>query len=97
LGYQGLIVSDSLVMNGLLKVCPSLEEAALRAFLAGCDLLCISGRIVSEGKVIREPSAQEIIQIHKYLCEAVRNGTIPQKRLDEAVAKILKLKENFNL
>ena len=39
IGFQGVIVSDSLVMEGVLKKCQTVDEAAIQALIAGCDLL----------------------------------------------------------
>lgn len=44
MGFKGVVVSDSLVMQGVLQECPSVEEAAVRAFEAGCDILLLGGR-----------------------------------------------------
>lgn len=97
LGYQGVVISDSLIMQGLLIACPSLEEAALQALQAGCDLLCISGRIVKEGKEIRKITAEEVVQIHSYLCKAVEENKISTYQLDKTLQRIYNLKKKYNL
>lgn len=41
LGFKGLIIADSLVMEGVLKQCKTVDEAAIRALNAGCDMLIL--------------------------------------------------------
>jgi beta-N-acetylhexosaminidase len=88
MGYDGLIVSDSLMMKGVLKQCGSLEKAAERAILAGCDLLII-------GDNAEECTVDHIIRVHRHLVEAVKQGRISENRLDHAVARILALKSRI--
>lgn len=95
LGFEGVIVSDSLIMKGLYQSCPTLEEAALRAFKAGCDLLCIGGRIEQENGHLIDVPAAAIFKTHRYLVDAVNRGDIPMKRLDESVERILALKKRI--
>jgi beta-N-acetylhexosaminidase len=94
--YQGLIVSDSLVMEGLLKQCEIIEEAAVKAFLAGHDILIFGGKLFCQ-KDTRDLTSNDIIKIHHYLVAAVKEGRIPQKRLDESVERILKIKQAYGL
>lgn len=62
MGFEGLIVTDSLGMTGLMHEVSSYEEAILRAFQAGADLLMANGpavrnvltRAVSTGEISRE-------------------------------------------
>lgn len=41
LGFQGVVITDSLVMEGVLKKCYSVDEAAIQALNAGCDVLLL--------------------------------------------------------
>jgi len=91
IGFEGVIVSDSLVMQGVLKKCGSIEEAAIQAINAGCDLLILGGRYLI-GKEKRELSVSEIQQIHEALVKAALHGRIPLARIDDAVARVLALK-----
>lgn len=93
MGFKGVVISDSLVMEGLLKNCTCIEEGAMMAFNAGCDILLLGGKqLDKEGQ---EASIDEILKIHAYLVEAVKCGKIAQAKLDESVQKILKLKEKI--
>lgn len=95
IGFEGVIITDSLVMEGLLKNCRNIEEAALQALNAGCDLLTLGGKQLIGANAHLELSVKEIKQIHQSLVHAIDAGTLSQHRLDEAVNRILKLKKNL--
>lgn len=90
-GFKGLIVADSLTMQGVLKQCNSLEEATLRAINAGCDLLLFGGKLLI-GQENKETSPDDIKRIHTLIVEAVKNGLISEERINESVERILQLK-----
>ncbi len=72
LGFDGLIVTDAMDMSGLtLYFNP--DEAAVRAFLAGADVL------------IKPTSADLTI---KGLKEAIESGRISEERLNQSVRKV---------
>lgn len=56
-------------------------DAAVSAVLAGCDLLCSSDPVAQYGAVL----------------EALRNGTIPTERINEAAERVLRLKQKYNI
>ena len=56
-------------------------DAAVSAVLAGCDLLCSSDAVTQYDAVL----------------EALRNGTIPIERINEAAERILRLKQKYNI
>lgn len=95
-GYQGIIITDSLVMEGILNACQSVEEAALRAFEAGHDILLFGGKQLGQ-KDARDLTSQDFIRIHKYLVDSVKNGRITEERLNSSVQRILQLKINRGL
>ena len=74
LGYDGLIVTDCLEMKA---VDGRYESLAVRAVLAGADMLCIS----------HTPAKQEAA--FDGIRAAVLDGTIPESRIDESVARIM--------
>jgi beta-N-acetylhexosaminidase len=80
-------------MEGALSQAGSLEEAALRAFNAGCDILCIAGGF--ERKAINE--APSFLKVHRYLVAAVKEGRISRAKLDASVQRILNLKKTYGL
>jgi len=95
IGYAGLIISDSLVMEGLLKNCECIDEAAIRAFNAGCDLLLLGGKQLQGSRESFELSEHDIHRIHKAITAAVKNGLISHERLNESVERILRIKEKY--
>lgn len=80
LGYRGVIVTDCLEMKA---VDGRYENLAVRAVLAGADVLCVS----------HTASKQEAA--FDSVLAAVRDGTIPESRIDESVARILALKQTI--
>jgi beta-N-acetylhexosaminidase len=95
MGFEGVIISDSLVMEGLLKNCSSVEEGAIRAFNAGCDILLFGGKQLTGSNLSSEMSVSEFERVHQSLINAVKNGLISESRLNESVGRILKLKSKF--
>lgn len=76
LGYDGVVVTDSLQMAGVREKYGD-DEVAVRAILAGADQLLMP---------MDMDVAYEAVQ------EAVASGRITQDRLDESVARILRMK-----
>jgi len=97
MGYQGIIISDSLVMEGLFANCSSIEEAALRAFNAGCDLLLLGGKQLLGQRLNYELTVKDVKRVHSFLIEAIKNDQISEKRVDESVQRILNLKNTYGL
>lgn len=97
LKFNGVIISDSLMMEGLLNQYPSIEEISLRAFNAGCDILLLGGKQLVGTKTGYELTLSNIQKVHHYLLQAVKNGTIPESRLNESVQRILDLKAKYPL
>ena len=93
LGFKGTIVADSLVMEGVLKKCGTVDEAAIQALNAGCDLLILGGKLLIGEHAGFELTVKDVERIHRSLVQAVQEGRISEARLNEAVAKVLKLKK----
>lgn len=93
LGFEGVIISDSLMMDGLLQNCPSIEEAAVLAFNAGCDLLLLGGKQIKGSCSHLELRPLDVARIHHALTEAVKSGRIDLDRLNQSVQRILELKK----
>jgi beta-N-acetylhexosaminidase len=95
IGFKGPIITDSLVMQGVLKNCGgSIEKVAIEA-LKSCDILLLGGRHLSEEAKL-ELTVDDLKKIHTALVHAVQSGEIPESRLDEAVERILTLKRRMN-
>lgn len=96
IGFQGVILSDSLVMEGVLKRCGgSVDTAAIQAFNAGCDMLILGGKQLTEAHLNLELTIEDVRRIHEKLVLAVKNGEISEEALDRSVERILKLKEKY--
>jgi len=81
MGFKGLIVSDAMSMSGL-TIYFSQEEAGVRAFLAGTDIL-------------EKPA--DVDAMIRGLVAAVNSGRIPMQRLDESVRRQLAWKHELGL
>jgi beta-N-acetylhexosaminidase len=97
IGYNGVIITDSLVMEGLLKNCASVDDAAIRAFNAGCDIILLGGKQISGAHVNLELTVSDVERVHQSLVNAVKSGRITSDRLEEAVQRILALKSKYDL
>ena len=91
--FDGLIITDSLTMEGVLENAADIKQASKQALLAGADILLIGGRKLKGS--IQVISTGEILAIHSYLVEAVRAGEIDEERIDDSVHRILQLKERM--
>ncbi len=88
LGFQGVVMTDSLGMGALMERY-AIGEAALAAFLAGADVLAFGadfGHMPEEQK-----------DAYATLLEAYRAGAITAERLDESVRRVLSLKAKYGL
>ncbi len=88
LGYQGVIISDDLLMGGIIKQF-SLEEACVLAVQAGVDILLASNNS-PEGD---DPHLFH--QIHETLVKAVEQGRISSRRIGSSYSRITALKERL--
>ena len=76
LGYQGLILTDSLRMKAISKNYGS-DQACVLAFEAGNDILLMPANFYKS---------------YEAMLEAVRSGRISMARLDESLLRILHFK-----
>lgn len=81
LGFEGVIVTDSLAMEGV-RTLFSDDRVPVEAILAGCD------------QMLMPPNLEVAIGGVR---DAVANGEITEERLDESVRRILTLKANRGL
>ena len=81
MGYEGVIISDSMTMSGVKVFGKNQGELAVKAFNAGNDMICANGDKGSfEG-----------------LLAAARSGKVSKKRINASVLRILKLKLKMNI
>jgi beta-N-acetylhexosaminidase len=88
MGFDGLVVSDSMSM-GAISERWGLEEAAVMAFQAGVDLI-----LFGPWTGVEPGDSQRIFAA---LIEAVDEGTITLERLDQSVKRILTVKMRYGL
>ena len=81
LGYQGVVITDSLAM-GAIENKYSSADAAVKAIAAGVDIVLIPMDYRAAFEGVRK---------------AVEDGTISKERLDESVLRILNLKEQYGI
>jgi len=90
--FNGVIISDSLVMEGVLKGDKKVDEIAIEAFNAGCDMILLGGALL-HGQNRFELSVDDVVNVHRSMVQAVRSGKISKVRLNEALERILQLKD----
>ncbi|MBN1232163.1 MAG: beta-N-acetylhexosaminidase, partial [Candidatus Coatesbacteria bacterium] len=83
-GYKGLIITDDILMNALMKYY-SFEDAIVKAFNAGVDIL-----LICEGDDYWERS-------YNALYNAIKTEKISHERLDESITRIRQIKEKYSL
>lgn len=79
LGYDGLVVTDDLEMGAIAKH-SEIEEAALRAILAGEDMILVCAR------------PDLIRRAYDALLKAAREGELPRERIESSLRRIAAFK-----
>ena len=82
MGYDGLVITDSMVMNAI-KEHYGTAEAAVRAVLAGADMVMALGDLDRAATTIEA------------LAAAIADGTIPRERAEESVRRVLAAKDRY--
>ncbi len=86
LGFNGLVVTDSLTMSAVFENF-SLEEIVLNGFNSGCDILLLCGA--------RNIEMQK--QFADIALRLAEEGKISIDKINESVTRILKYKEMYNV
>ena len=86
LDFDGIIMTDALDMDAV-DTRYSSEESAIRAVLAGVDLIAIGAHV---GEMTQMRAMQALV-------DAVREGIIPEERIDQSVRRIIRAKHEFGL
>jgi beta-N-acetylhexosaminidase len=84
LGWDGLVITDGLEMEGIVRQYGA-GEAAVRAVVAGADMVM----------VLWFPEKKKEVQ--RALLDAVASGRLPMERLDQAVRRVLEQKARFGV
>ena len=79
LGYEGIVITDSLAMKAIVKNYGS-AESTLMALEAGVDILLMP---------------EDYVASFEAILKAVETGRISEQRIDESVLKILRKKAEF--
>lgn len=90
LGFDGVLITDSLVMGAISDNFDPKDAAAL-AINAGADILLMPMTLTN---------ADDLAQMGEYIqaiLAKVQSGEIPQERIDESVLRILKLKMKYGI
>lgn len=86
MGFQGLVVTDALDMNGLMRIYANTPNpsaaAAVAAVKAGNDMILIP---------------QDLDGAYNGIVKAVKSGEIPEAQLNASILKILKEKASLGL
>lgn len=77
LGYTGLIITDAMEMKAITSKYSD-GEAAIMAIQAGADMILMP---------------YDYREAYKAVLDAVKNGEIPESRINESIRRILKLKK----
>ncbi|CAE6707983.1 MAG: beta-N-acetylhexosaminidase [Nitrospira sp.] len=80
--YDGVVFTDDLEMHAIIDH-DGIGEAAVRSFVAGCDVLLICK---DQDRVQTAMEAME---------RAVRDGRITQERLEQSLARVARLKSRY--
>lgn len=84
MGFRGLIITDCMEMKAISEHYGS-EKAAVMAIKAGADIICISH------------SREVVISCVQEIKEAVLVGRLVESRINDAVTKILEIKNKYKL
>lgn len=85
MGYEGVVISDDMMMGAITRNF-QFEDAVVNAINAGVDILLYASNL-NNGSVVRR-----IIDIVE---KKVRQGIIPESRIDEAYNRIMDLKAKY--
>lgn len=86
-GFKGIVVTDAMNMAGVANNWDILQASKL-AINAGIDMLCMPVTVVKASDI------QVLDSFISSLCKAVENGEIKTERINDAVKRILTIKEN---
>jgi len=84
LGFDGVIITDSFTMGGLVARY-EVAEAAVRSFEAGVDLILLKDENALRGEVFQAT------------VDAVRSGRLSEDRINASVRRVLDVKERYGI
>jgi beta-N-acetylhexosaminidase len=95
IGFDGVVMADSLIMEGVVNQCGSVDQVVIEALNAGCDILMLGGKLLNGEKKGFELNLEDIKRIQRRLIDAIESGEVSIERLDAAVEKVLRLKNRY--
>ncbi len=87
MGFEGVVITDAMNMEGIANNWDNVQACVL-AIQAGVDMICMPVSMRTSADLSTLESIISGIQT------AVNNGTIPMSRINDAVTRILTVKEN---
>jgi len=85
LGYTGVVITDAMDAMAAITEHYGVEEGLVLALQAGADVVMITESFGAQGS------------LYGVLLQAVRDGRIPESRIDDAARRVLALKERRGL
>ncbi|HYX37563.1 MAG TPA: glycoside hydrolase family 3 protein [Oligoflexus sp.] len=100
LGFEGLVVSDwnaidELRTPGITDPLKRYQNQLIQAVQAGVDMVMVHDQLWLNSK--QKDSQFRYARAHQLLVEAVQDGRLPRQRIDDAVARIIKVKVRAGL
>ncbi len=86
--FDGVVVTDAMNMEGISDYFTE-DQAALESLRAGADLICMP----VSGVYDKEEFEARIDKVISRIGSSVESGTLDEERLDEAVTRVLTLKQ----
>ncbi len=90
MGFEGVVITDAMNMASIADVWTS-DQAVINAILAGADMICMPCRLMCPA------DAEELERIACAVEKAVSDGIIPRSRIDDALQRILTVKEKHGV
>lgn len=84
MGFHGVVITDDMTMGAIVKNY-NIGESAVKSVVAGADIILVCNGFSNKLSVLDSIKA------------AVSSGAISEKRIDESVYRILKLKNKYKL
>ena len=84
MNYDGVVVTDDMTMGAIINNY-DIGDAAVKSINAGADIVMVCHKL------------DNVTAVRDAIKEAVKNGTITEKRLNKSVERILKLKNKYNI
>ncbi|WP_158551837.1 glycoside hydrolase family 3 N-terminal domain-containing protein [Agromyces sp. PvR057] len=87
MGFEGVIITDALDMAAV-RESVGAGPGAVRALLAGADLLCISNPTNLGAAAAPDQDARDFLEVQRAILGAVDDGTLPVAVLERAAARV---------